>query len=243
MERFSIAGLGVEMEPKYDVLYARSRRYLSDAKGGPDISIPFSERLMARAKELYPDVDDPTAEYLYTAEVFYETLVRWNGFMLHSSAVAYGGRAYLFTADSGTGKSTHTGLWQKYIPGISVINDDKPAVRLTDGVFRAAGTPWSGKYDISGNVSYPLGGVAVVIRGTENRIEPASPAETVRTLLKQTVIPYRESDYSLLAETLDRFVSAVPVYNLWCDMSENAVRTSFEKLTGEKYDRISMTGK
>lgn len=236
MERFSIAGLSVEMEPKYDMLFSRSRRYLSDFNGEADITIPFSEKLMAQAKKLFPDVDEPTDEYLYTAAVFYTKLLHFGGFMLHSSAIEYGGHAYLFTADSGTGKSTHTGLWQKYVPGVTVINDDKPAVRLGEnGVFSAAGTPWSGKFDISGNVSFPVGGVALIIRGTENRIERATASETVHTLLRQTSLPYDKGDYSLLAETLDKFASAVPVYKLWCDMSEDAVRTSFEKMTGEKY--------
>lgn len=236
MERFSIAGLGVEMEPKYNMLFSRSRRYLSDFYGEPDIIIPFSEDLMVRAKELFPSVDEPTGEYLYTAALFYTNLLKYNGFLLHSSAIEYGGKAYLFTADSGTGKSTHTGLWQKYIPGVTMINDDKPAIRLGEnGVFSAAGTPWSGKHDISGNISFPVGGVALIIRGTENRIEPASPAETVHTLLRQTSLPYGKDDYSLLAETLDKFALQVPVYKLWCDMSETAVKTSFEKMTGEKY--------
>ena len=65
--------------------------------------------------------------------------------LVHASVIRNNGYGYLFTAPSGTGKSTHTHLWYKYIPGSDLMNDDNPVVRIVDGEVRIFGSPWSGK--------------------------------------------------------------------------------------------------
>lgn len=234
-ERFLIAGLKIEMTVRYELLKKQSRKYLCDFSGEPDITVEAKEDKMEILHKRSPRLNIAQREYICTAAVFYNSLLRFDGFMLHSSSISYGGRAYLFTADSGTGKSTHTSLWETYIDGVEFINDDKPAVRLIDGRFFACGTPWSGKTDLSNAIRVPVGGVALLRRGAENTVSPATARQAVLALLRQTHLPASPEGTDSLAALLDRFVRTVPVYDLACDISEEAVKTSFEALTGEKY--------
>lgn len=64
---------------------------------------------------------------------------------IHSSTIECEGRAVLFLGESGTGKSTHTRLWQEHIPGARLLNDDSPIIRMYQGQATAFGSPWSGK--------------------------------------------------------------------------------------------------
>lgn len=115
-----------------------------------------------------------TDAYLETLAV-YRKIAEWmpmyNTLLFHGSVIAVDGKAYLFTAKSGTGKSTHTRLWREYFGERAVmINDDKPLLRITqEGVF-AYGTPWDGKHRLSTNISAPLAGICILRRGNDNSI-------------------------------------------------------------------------
>lgn len=234
--RYIIAGLKVEMVVHYDLLRERSEKYLADFSGEPDIFIEAPEEKMDILRRESPRLNDAQREYICTAAFFYNHLLEYDGFLLHSSAISYGGKAYLFTADCGTGKSTHSRLWREYVGNaVQMINDDKPAIRLIDGKFYAIGTPWSGKTAENENIAVPVGGVALLGRGTVNRIEPADRLKSVMSLLRQTFFPPKRENTDRMTELMDRFIRTVPVYRLECDMSEEAVKTSFEAMTGTKY--------
>lgn len=235
--RYVIAGLKVEMNIRYDMLRLRSEKYLADFEGEPDIFIEAPEETLELMRRKSPNLTDEQREYICTSAHFYNQLLSFDGFLLHSSAISYDGKAYLFSADCGTGKSTHTRLWCEYLgDAVKKINDDKPALRLIDGVFCAIGTPWSGKTDENENVTVPVGGVVLLERGTVNKIEPAEKLKAVMSLLRQTFFPPKRENTDRMAELMDKFIRSVPVYRLECDMSEDAVKTSFEALTGSKYE-------
>ena len=90
--------------------------------------------------------------------------------LVHASVIRNAGYGYLFTAPSGTGKSTHTHLWYKHIPGSDLMNDDNPVVRIVDGEVRIYGSPWSGKTPCYRNLSYPLGGIVLLSQAPYNKI-------------------------------------------------------------------------
>ena len=79
----------------------------------------------------------------------------------------------MFLGHSGTGKSTHSSLWLKYIQGTALVNDDNPVVRvLEDGEVRVYGSPWSGKTPCYRNVSYPVGAIVKLDQAPYNEIQP-----------------------------------------------------------------------
>lgn len=234
-DKYLIANLKVEMEVVGDMLRSRSEKYRFDFSGEPDMIIIPPQENLDRMQNEHPRLSPAAIEYLGTGCMFYYKLLKFGGFMLHSSTISYDGKAYIFTADSGTGKSTHTSLWRKYIDGVEMINDDKPAIKLIDGRFYAVGTPWSGKTDQNTDVSVPVGGVVLLRRGTENKIRPATPLETIPFLMRQTQLPSKPENVDILTDLLDKFIRQTPIFVLECDMSEDAVKTSFEALTGAKY--------
>ncbi len=110
--------------------------------------------------------------------------------LFHGSAVAVDGQGYLFTADCGTGKSTHTRFWrEQFGPRAVMVNDDKPFLKFTSQGIFLCGAPWSGKHGLDTNITVPLKGLCILRRGTENRIRPLSPEEALPMLRKQSCHP------------------------------------------------------
>lgn len=146
--------------------------------------------------------------------------------LFHGSAVAFDGRCYIFTARSGTGKSTHTGLCAKrYGERFYYVNDDKPLLRLRDGVWYVYGTPWDGKHRLSTNTCVPLGGICFLHRGQTNTIARAEKSAVFSRLLGQT---FRPDEPTALARVLTLAVSLsdVPLWTLYCTISEEAAALS-----------------
>ena len=235
--KYLIADLKVEMEVNGDMLRSRSEKYRADFNGEPDMVIIPPKENLDRMQAEHPRLSPAAIEYLGTGCMFYYRLLKFGGFLLHSSTISYNGKAYIFTADSGTGKSTHTSLWRKFVDGVEMINDDKPAIKLIDDEFYAIGTPWSGKTDQNTDISVPVGGVVLLHRGTENRIRPATALETIPFLMRQTQLPSKPENVDILTDLLDKFIRKTPIFVLKCDMTEDAVKTSFEALTGTDYKK------
>lgn len=126
----------------------------------------------------HPELVQDDWEYMLTGSDFYTELIKYNGILLHSSCVVVDDYAYVFSADSGTGKSTHTQLWLEHFGDRAyILNDDKPAIRLIDGKVYACGTPWSGKYDYSTPKIVELAGICFLQRSETNWIKRLKQAK------------------------------------------------------------------
>lgn len=197
-----------------------------------DISIDSSWQ---KLKEKAPHLSDEDCEYLSTGSSFYHQLVNFDGLMLHSSAVMMDGKAYLFSAPCGTGKSTHTKLWlEVFGDKAAILNDDKPALRRVDGVWYAYGTPWSGKHDISINTRVPLGGICVLRRGETNKIEPYRGSSAIKDILEQTTRSKNPEFMSKMLALLDKLLTEVPVWRMECNMDPDAAMMSYRTMSGRK---------
>ena len=153
--------------------------------------------------------------------------------LFHSSVVSFEGRAYMFLGPSGTGKSTHSKLWLKYIEGTELVNDDNPVVRiLSDGTIRLYGSPWSGKTPCYRNVSYPLGAIVMLSQAPENVIRRLRPIEAYAALMAS--ISGKRWDSRLaegLHETESLLVQGVAVWHLDCLPDEAAARLCNREVT------------
>ncbi len=238
MEKYyKIAGLTVKMDS-----FGRSVRQAAPYETDPaeaDMVIKTRPEMLEKTRLALSDEDN---EYMLTGSLFYTKLLTFDGMMLHASAVVVDGRAYLFTAHSGTGKSTHTQLWlQHFGDRAYILNDDKPALRLEDGVWYAYGTPWSGKYDISAPARIPLAGIAVLERGQTNSIEPYSGQSAIFDILTQTLRPWGAGRREQLLKLLDRLISQVPVWKLRCNISDEAVQVSYGAMSGAETNKMEET--
>ena len=148
MPFYDIAGLVVEIKHPTGRTEKQARPYLCKDQEGQtaDITIDVTEQRVTDAMAEHPEMNRDDWYYMLTGSDFYTQLLKFRGILLHSSCVVVDGVAYAFSADSGTGKSTHTALWLKHFGDRAyMLNDDKPAIRLVGDRVYACGTPWSGK--------------------------------------------------------------------------------------------------
>jgi len=223
MNLHRIADITVDLGYKYDRLKKQAAAYKIDEKVKPDMTIYLSDALLEQKQKENPHLSIEDCEYIFTSSVFYTGMLQYGGFMLHSSAVIMDGKAYLFSAPSGTGKSTHTGLWQKVFGDrAQILNDDKPAIRaFENGVF-AYGTPWSGKTDMNINVKAPIAGICFIERSEKNWIKKIDTNSALSGLLNQTIRPFEMKNMDLLLGHIEKVLMSVPVYKMGCNISEEA---------------------
>lgn len=227
MKRYEIAGLAVDMEVSGRT-ELQAAAYAAATNGPADITLYCDAR---RVLELNPELEDlDTAQYMGTGILFSRRLLEFDGSYLHASAVILDGKAYLFSANSGTGKSTHTEKWCRLF-GATYLNDDKPALRLVDGVWMAYGTPWSGKHDLSSPVGVPLGGIAFLERGEENSISPMSVADAVPRLMCQSLWKLNQQQMETQLNLMDQLLRKIPVWRLVCRNDDEAAMVSHRAMT------------
>ena len=170
--------------------------------------------------------------YLETLAVYRKIadhLLSCDTLLFHGSVIAVDGEGYLFTAKSGTGKSTHTRLWREYFGERAVmVNDDKPLLRITDSGVTAYGTPWDGKHRLSTNTAVPLKGICILTRDTTNHIELAEPHAVYPLIVQQTNRSLTADGMKQTLSLIDRMLTVVPVYRLGCNMDIEAARVAYE---------------
>ena len=227
---YRIAGLTVEMDT-FGKTEAQAAAYEIAPVGEADIVIgSYADAFLAT----HPELSRDSAEYVTTGGYFYRRLIDFNGMMLHSSAVVMDGKAYLFTAPCGTGKSTHAELWKKaFGERAFILNDDKPALRYEDGVFYAYGTPWSGKSDKQVNCRAPIRGIAILSQSERNEIRRASGKEAVFGILSQTLCPKQRESASAALALIERLIEEVPVWALSVNMDVEAATVAHRAMSQE----------
>lgn len=232
MKRYKIAGLLVDMDPSGSTL-KQAAPYEVPRDGTPaDMSLSFD---LARFMRDNPDYDDPDmAEHIATGILFARNVLNFDGYYVHSSAVVCDGKAYLFTAPSGTGKSTHTEKWIRLF-GAHYLNDDKPIIRLVDGQWIAYGTPWSGKHDLSSNEGVPLGGIACLRRGEKNEIAPMDPVAAIPFLMSQTVYYLNQEQAMKKLDLMEKIIAQVPIWELRCLPDDDSAILSHAAMTGADF--------
>jgi len=138
------------------------------------------------------------------------------------------GKGYLFTAHSGTGKSTHTRLWRQAFGDRAVmVNDDKPFLELTDTGVWLHGSPWSGKHGLDSNISVPLQGICLLERGAENCIRPAEARELLPMLHKQSYVPLDTDRHPMQQTLVEALAERVPLWHLCCNKDPEAAQVAY----------------
>lgn len=181
-----------------------------------------------------------TDEYLETLAVYRkiaEQMLSYDTILFHGSVIAVDGCGYLFTAKSGTGKSTHARLWRETFGDRAVmVNDDKPLLRITKEGVIAYGTPWDGKHRLSSNTSVPLKGICILERSAKNHIVRLDSKEQLRSaypmMVQQTHKSSNPSSARRTMELIDRLMDDVPIYRLSCNMEPEAAKIAYEGMQG-----------
>ena len=160
------------------------------------------------------------------AGAFHDTI------LIHASCVSHGGKAYPFTAKSGTGKSTHSSLWMKYIEWTELMNDDNPIIRLIDGKPYVFGSPWSGKTPCYRNVKKPLGAVVQIERSDKNYTERLSVVSSFATLLPAcSSMKWDPTLYDKLCQILTTIIGTTPIFVMHCLPDREAAIVCHQNIT------------
>lgn len=154
--------------------------------------------------------------------------------MMHSSVVRNGGLGYMFLGKSGTGKSTHTGLWLKHIPGSDLMNDDNPVLRVIDGHPIVYGSPWSGKTPCYRNIEAPVGGIVQLQQRPVNTIARERVVGSLRAMLPSVSnMKWDRRIHSAILDTIEQVIASTPIYILGCRPDEEAAQLSYSTLCQE----------
>lgn len=231
MEKFIIAGIKTEYNVRGELLRERSEKYRADFDDSEtEIRLNIREEFIEMKKEKIPHLSWDEHEYMWTCDAFYNEILRFGGMMLHSSCVEKDGFAYLFSARSGTGKSTHTHLWLENLENTRIINDDKPALLRENGIWYACGTPFSGKTDENLDVKIPVRAIVFLFRGEENKVKKLDNSMAAPLVLEQTINPVDKAMAINMLETLDLLLREVPVFTLHCNMEKDAAITAYNEI-------------
>lgn len=178
---------------------------------------------------------DHYLESLALLRLITRQLLDYQVMLFHGAVVANNGKAYLFTAPSGTGKTTHMRLWLKQLPDAYVLNGDKPFLKVeTDGAIKACGGPWRGKEELGCNEILPLEAICILERSSENHISPISPKDAIDTLVRQSSIPDGGEAMVKVFRLLDMISWNVRLFRLGCNMDPEAARVSIRAMVPER---------
>ena len=225
---------------KASVIYESTLEYCKGylvTDGDIDFTVEMTEEDIQREREIHLNEGGFTNEslpsdYLEPLALYRKMLallIPHSFMMFHGSAIAVDGECYIFTALSGTGKSTHTRLWREYFGDRAVmVNDDKPIISVTEKGAFVHGTPWNGKHNLGSNITVPLKAVCILERAEHNSIASITKREAFPMLYQQT---YKPKDPVLLYKTInliERLADCVGLYRLGCNMDISAAKVSYE---------------
>ena len=225
----------------YSYLEHYCKNYIYNGENNAEyiVSVSISDINFEREKSRQEDIKEGieirefSNEYLETTAVYRKIcrcLLEKNILLFHGSVISVDGVGYLFTAKSGTGKSTHTRYWREYFKDRAVmINDDKPLLEIKEGNVNVYGTPWDGKHRLSTNTCVPLKSICILNRGTENKICKIDKKEAYTMLMQQVNRPV--GDVFAMTKTLnlvDQLSESVDFYSMYCKMDIDAARVAYE---------------
>lgn len=232
MQKYRIADLIIEMDCAGMIMANHTKAYRTNEIVPANISLPIDPMRLRKAHSDHPQMSLNEWEYILTGMDFAKDLLSFDGFCLHASAIAIDHQAILFSGPCGSGKSTQAGLWQQYFgtDRTLIINDDKPAIRLSDNMFYAFGTPWSGKSNLNQNIKVPIQAIVFIRQHHENRIKKLNNKEAVKLLIYQSIRPKDSEGMGKLLFLLDALIKSIPVYQLDCKIGTESVELLYKEI-------------
>ncbi len=234
-----IAEMIIKINCRYEYLPWLCQKYIIE-EGEPLFEINVTQEEIETDHRLILEElgYDHDPGYLESLEAYRKICIKaleYGAMFLHSACIAVDGEAYCFTADSGTGKSTHIRLWKKLFGDRAVIvNGDKPLIRKFGGRYYVYGTPWCGKEGWSENMGAPIKALCLVERSPDNRIAPMDGFNVIYTIIEQTIRPRTQDQLDAVLDIMDGLLSSVPMYRLGCNMEDEAAVVAYEGMSGRK---------
>lgn len=238
----ALAGVNIHVSAVFPKVRYYCREYLTEEPADIFVQVSMEDLRLEQERSAREDikegkpVQDYPPYYLETLAVYRKialAMLDYNTILFHGSAICVDGEAFLFTAKSGTGKSTHTRLWREHFGNRAVmVNDDKPLLKIQDNQVFVCGTPWNGKHGLGANMMAPLKGICILTRAEENSIQPISVEQALPMLLQQSYRPPNPVDMGKLLKHLETVSKHVGLYLLGCNMDPQAAVVAYEGMKG-----------
>lgn len=226
MITIDIGGLAVGIDNRYKYVEELAKDYVTDAVPVFTVSVTdgdIEEEHRKSGVNATPGYFESIVAYRKIAEI----LPKHDAFVFHGSVISYEGRAYILTARSGVGKTTHTRLWlSEFGEKCHVLNGDKPVIRYKDGKFYACGTPWRGKEHYGVYETAELAGIAFLERGEENRAVGIEISDALTRLVIQVYKPKDRISAIRTMALMDRVLREVRLTRLECNMQSEAAHVA-----------------
>lgn len=241
-KNYKMAGKIIKITSLHEDIHEYCRDYRSEGKSDFSIETSQADIEFEREKSAHENIaegyeiinySDGYLEELAIYRKISERMPAYDTFLFHGSAVAVDGFAYMFTAPSGTGKSTHAKLWCDLLGDNAImINDDKPFIKITQNQAIAYGTPFNGKHRRGNNISVPLKAICILERSESNHIHKITANEAYTKLLQQTYRPLNPLALTKTLQLLDELMKRVDFYHLCCNMDIEAAKISYNAMKG-----------
>ena len=233
---YEIADLRIDIKNRCSYTSRHCAEYLSLDQSSPaHFSVEVTSEEFIAEKAVSPGFSDGYIENICLYRKICLKAPAFGRMLLHASILAYDGEGYAFLGKSGTGKSTHSKLWLEHVPSAYIVNGDKPLLSFDgEGVY-AYGTPWKGKENFGCKEKVRLKALCFLRQSKQNKIVRLDEAGAVQALFGQLLMPKEEGAVVKTLEYADNIIRKVPAYLLDCDISKEAVKVSFEELTGKKF--------
>lgn len=222
--RICVAARHALIHSVYSDVYRRCEPYFTQGTGAPDIELRINNSMLREAADRFSEpqirrLDLWSVEQLAVQLLLTEALLSFDTLLMHGAVIAVDNAAYMFTATSGTGKTTHIQKWLENLDGAYVVNGDKPFVIVGKPGEEplACGSPWAGKEHLQTNVIVPLKAIALLERANENRMERISSAQAFPFVYQQAHQPDDEEKLRKTLHLVSRLVSSVPIWRFRCN--------------------------
>ena len=232
----SLADFNVEFKNPTVAFETFLKDYKSDAS--PQVAFSITQQDIENVKN--------TANYTPNAlqlevTAFYDKLLAWlplnDAMFLHASLIEVENQGVAFTALSGTGKSTHTLLWQKLLGDkMTIINGDKPIIRFVDGIPYGYGTPWNGKEHLGTNGRVPVKHICFIERSKTNSCKKINAKTALKNIFSQIFVPNDVMAATKTLELLNRLLNDCDIWQIKCNTDLEAAEVAYNTIFKEKSD-------
>lgn len=232
MANYQLAGLVVDIRNRYPYLQRQCKDFLCPEDCKPDISVAVSDEEIRQEQEKTGNrFPNGYVESICAYRKLCLEMPRFSGMFLHASVVRAEDKGIAFLAPSGTGKTTHTALWQNLLgDALTVVNGDKPIVRMIEGKAVAYGTPWAGKEGLFQKDSAALTDLCFLERAKENSCSPLSPQDALMKIIHQVILPQEERTAIQTLDLLDQLLRSCRLWQIRCNMDLQAASTAYSAI-------------
>ena len=221
--KIKVADTVFSVEPRFSRSYNMCEDYICQGASAFHIRCTYED--YDREKEIYEREYHDTAPGDIQLETFSilhkvaDELIEHDAILFHGAAIALKDSAFVFSAKSGTGKTTHILKWLDSFPEAYVINGDKPFLKFSHGYNRplVCGSPWAGKEKMQTNTMVPLDSIVFIERAEDNRIEQISFANAFPHMLSQVYRPIDEGKMRKTIRLMKRFSQTVTFWRFYCN--------------------------